>query len=297
VWQVVCLQYGTVQAGYHVTSSCLVYVATTLQPTQSIMDTRSDCTYDRYARDLTASQDYLLWKASYLNPDLSMSILNFDRVVCKISDIVDPSLSSGITVVADIYEYTFEPLIPVPIICWSTAQSLIYSRPNDILMCISNTDARNLIFGFGDCTLCCDDDTLSLYIPAPLKRAVYISAERDGLKCSADQVYTRQSYHRIPVPDNLVHRAREVFESTRKIRVSVNHQPMHVDGYKHFCIVTPILSVVLESAPDDDDMDTNEPVEESERKICVRMLGFVDDSVTTTHEQQELLDTPTWFQQ
>jgi hypothetical protein len=113
------------------------------------MDSLSDCTYDRYARDITASQDYLEWKPFHLSPEISMSLLHFDRVVHKISDLYDDSHHQGMTVVDGmlVYEYTFEPLIPVPIPCWSTAQSLTYSRPNDVVMCMSNNSARNLIFG------------------------------------------------------------------------------------------------------------------------------------------------------
>jgi hypothetical protein len=263
--------------------------------TYSIMDSLSDCTYNRYAQDIAASSDYFMWKAFYLSPDVSMSILNFDRVVCGISDVIEGPVSSYIKVVSDvaISEHTFEPLIPVPIVCWSTAQSLTYSRPNDIIMCMSNTDARNLIFGLKGSILCCDDERCTLYIPAALKRSVYAHADKEDLLCSSEGIYTRQSHHSVPIPESLHSQARHIFKcASMTIRVSVNHQPMKTDGYTRFCAAIPILSVRLESVDTDVDTDTNEPGEDLERRICVRVLGFIDPSAYSDSEQQELLGTP-----
>jgi hypothetical protein len=261
------------------------------------MDSLSDCTYNRYAQDITVSPDYLVWKPFYLSPDVSMSLLKFDRVVCGISDVIEGPVSSYVNVVTDvnITEYTFEPLIPVPIPCWSTAQSLTYSRPNDIVMCMSNSEARNLIFGLEGCILCCGDETCTLYIPSILKRSVYSHAIREGFECTSQGVYTGQSHHAIHISKRLEERAREIFNSARNtIRVSVNHQPMKADGYVRFCNATPILSVRLKSPDRNKTMDTNEPDEEPERTVCVRLLGFVDPSISSDDEQHELLNTPIW---
>jgi hypothetical protein len=269
--------------------------ATTLRHVHSIMDSLSDCTYNRYAHDITVSPDYFMWKPFYLKPDVSMSILGFDRVVCGVSDVIQGPMSSYIKVVNDmvIPEYTFEPLIPVPIVCWTTAQSLTYSRPNDIIMCMSNSDARNLIFAVEGSILCCNEEMCTLYIPAVLKRSVYLHTEKEELTCSVEGIYTRQSHHSICIPEELQNQARYVFDSTpSKIRVSVNHQPMSSDGYTKFCNATPVVSIRLESMDNDTDMDTNEPSEEVERRICVRLLGFINPSPSSDSEQQELLSTP-----
>jgi hypothetical protein len=68
------------------------------------------------------------------------------------------------------------------------------------------------------------------------------------------------------VPDSLSSRALEIFNMSRKVRVSSNHQPMETDGHLLFCAVTAVLSVKLESMVGNDDYGTNEPVEEPERK-------------------------------
>lgn len=256
-------------------------------------DSESACTYDEYAAEMVGIGDLSYWKPMLLSEPRSEELLGFKGGVCGLSDCHDGPVCVSIHIVNHmlIDEYTFEPLIPVPLDCWSTLSSLINPASNAIVLCLSNSESKNIIFGFDGCMLACGSKGATMYIPSIVKKSAYRHVEQRGIYCSSDSVHSRESHHRLDVPEKLYSKSKSILANSRSFNVSRNHLPVHSDGYTKACSAIAIICMTAQPCEKTSDVDSNEPEEMSERNIVIQLLDIMPYSLVVVQKQQKLPST------
>lgn len=232
----------------------------------------STYTYRDYATEYSNTEDLKSWQPVYLDSKLSERTLGLANGVASLTEDLDRNPlkddcgDSAISVSSPrvdkfpemtmemVEECLMEPLVFISDGCaplsitnefMPTLHAITQGNDSTVLISASTYGIKHIMFKITGCVLCINGDNVSVYIPSTLLRKTRDDLSAQSYSCKIKNFVEQNVFHKVSLPEYLVAKCMQLYETLQLKRTTRSHTPLLKDGYNRYCNIDLIVAISL----------------------------------------------------
>lgn len=211
------------------------------------MGSVSSCTYKELVSDYASTLDHTQWTTKIVySRDMA---LNFDVPTVPVA-LVESTTDTEIVEIPkfrsfEIEEMTMEPLLLTPKSYEPLMNIVSEYCSSPMLVSASTRGIKHTVFTIGNCLICTDGVSQSIYVPQRLVKMILKDCTSQGIDCGFEGDRTCNVYYKALLPQRLSAIAQSVMQDSHPREVNPMLTPVYADGCTHYVPANTSIVVCL----------------------------------------------------